>query len=419
MIKLRIAQPIAQLGLVLAAASVSLAAPLMGVVALAHAADTVRAEVGKPLQEAQRLNAAGKYKEALAKLRDADGIAAKTPFEQYQINRVRAAAAAASGDNETAIRAFEAVIASGRLSASEVPKFTQGLAGMYYRAKDWPKAIVWINKSLKDSDTAQMRGLLIQAYYSSGNVTQATKDLQAQINADAKAGRAPQEDQLQMMANLNLKAGDKAAYVNTIEKLAAHYPKKSYWADLLNRVKGKPGFSDRLSLDVARLQLATGLMAKPGEFMEASQLAIQAGSPAEAVKIVDQGYKAGALGTGTDAARHQRLKDLATRTALESAKTAPASEAGYLKNKDANGLLALGYAFVGAGQFDKGIALMQQAIKMGNLKNPEDAKLHLGLAFAQAGKKAQAISTLKSVGGSDGTADLARYWIMQLNRPLS
>ena len=409
----------AHLGLVLAAAGLNLAAPLIGVAALAHAADTVRAEVGKPLQEAQRLNAAGKYKEALAKLRDADGVGSKTPFETYQIARVRAAAAAASGDNEAAIRAFEVVIASGRLSASEAPKFTQGLAGMYYRAKDWPKAIIWINKSLKDSENAQMRGLLIQAYYSSGNVGQATKDLQAQLNADAKAGRTPPEDQLQMLANLNLKAGDKSAYVNTIEKLAAYYPKKSYWADLLNRVKGKPGFSDRLALDVARLQLATGIMAKPGEYMEASQLAIQAGSPAEAAKIVDLGYKGGALGTGTDAPRHQRLKDLTTRTVLESAKTAAATEAGHLKDKDGNGLVTLGYGLVGAGQFDKGIALMQQGIKLGNLKHPEDAKLHLGLAFAQAGKKAQAISTLKTVGGADGTAELARYWVMQLNHPLS
>ena len=46
------------------------------------------------------------------------------------------------------------------------------------------------------------------------------------------------------------------------------------------------------------------------------------------------------------------------------------------------------------------------------MKYPEDAKLHLGEAYAVAGKKQQAISTLKSVGGKEGTADLARYFIM-------
>ena len=53
-----------------------------------------------------------------------------------------------------------------------------------------------------------------------------------------------------------------------------------------------------------------------------------------------------------------------------------------------------------------------------NLKHPDDAKLHLGIAYALAGKKAKALSTLKSVGGTDGTADLARYWIMAINHPL-
>ncbi|MDB5963363.1 MAG: hypothetical protein JWP59_4657, partial [Massilia sp.] len=36
-----------------------------------------------------------------------------------------------------------------------------------------------------------------------------------------------------------------------------------------------------------------------------------------------------------------------------------------------------------------------------------------------AGKKAQAITTLKGVGGNDGTADLARYWIMAINHPMN
>jgi hypothetical protein len=36
-----------------------------------------------------------------------------------------------------------------------------------------------------------------------------------------------------------------------------------------------------------------------------------------------------------------------------------------------------------------------------------------------AGKKQQAIATLKAVGGSDGTAELARYWIMAINHPMS
>ena len=74
---------------------------------------------------------------------------------------------------------------------------------------------------------------------------------------------------------------------------------------------------------------------------------------------------------------------------------------------------------VQAGQADKGLKLMETAIKAGGLKRPEDAKLRLGQAYAAAGKKSQAISTLKTVGGKDGTAELARYYIMAINHPMA
>ncbi|HAT29571.1 MAG TPA: hypothetical protein DCW29_01575 [Janthinobacterium sp.] len=394
----------------MAAVGFTAATPILGLTSVAYAADSVRAEVGKPLQEAQRLASAGKNKEALAKLREADNVGGKTPFETYQIERVRASAAAASGDNGAAIKAFEAVINSGRLSASEAPKFTQGLAGMYYRAKDWPNAIIWINRSLKDHEDAQMRELLIQTYYISGNYAAAAKELQARGGSS--------EASLQMLANIQLKQNDKAGYVSTLEKLAGNYPKTSYWADLLNRVSGKPGFSDRLSLDVMRLKLVNGLMSKPGDFMEMAQLSLQAANPAEASKIVEQGYKKGALGTGTDAPRHQRLKDLAAKNLADNAKTAAKTQAELIKNGDADGLAAFGFASVSNGETDKGLALMNQAIGMTSLKHADEAKLHLGIAYANAGQKAKAIAAFKSVKGTDGTADLARYWVLQLNHPM-
>lgn len=400
---------LAHLGLVMAAIGFTAAAPLAGISSVAYAAEAVRAEIGKPLQEAQKLAAAGKNKEALAKLKETDAVGGKTPNEIYMIERTRASAAAAAGDNDAAAKAFETVINSGKLAPAEAPKFTQALAGIYYRAKDYPKAITWIQRALKDNPgDAQMHELLIQTYYISGKYAEAAKELQGTKGAS--------EASLQMLANIQLKQNDKEGYVQTLEKLAGAYPKSSYWADLLNRVSGKPGFASSLSLDVLRLRLANGLLTKPSEFMEMSQLALQAGNAAEAIKIIDQGYKKGALGTGSDAARHQRLKDLAAKTQTEFDAKQAAAEAEAVKAKDADALSNMGFALVTAGKADKGLALMEQAVKLDSARNPEAAKLHLGIAQSIAGKKAAALSTLKSVKGKDGTADLARYWTLNLNR---
>jgi Tfp pilus assembly protein PilF len=403
---------LAHLGLVMAALGFTAATPVIGL-STAFAAETLRAEVGKPLQDAQALMKQGKNREALAKLRDADNVSNKTANESYLIERVRAAAASAAGDNEAAAKSFETLIASGRLSAGEKDKFSEGLVGLYIRAKDYGKANAAINRQLKERDNPSLRQLLIQNYYVSGNLGQAEQELR-----NIEKGGKLNEDQLGLLANIQLKKGDKAGYVGTIEKLAASYPKVSYWTDLLNRVVTKPGYSNRLTVDIYRLKLANNLLKKPSEFVEMAQLVLQAKAPAEALKVIGKGYKAGLLGVGAEAARHQRLKDLAEKTLAENQKNQATEEAALLKAKDSDGLVAMGYGLVQAGQADKGLQIMQDAIKAGGLRNPEDAKLHLGQAQAVAGKKAQAITTLKSVGGTDGTADLARYWIMAINNPM-
>ncbi len=403
---------LAHLGLVMAALGFTAATPVIGL-STAVAAETLRPEVGKPLQDAQALMKQGKNREALAKLREADNVSNKTANESYLIERVRAAAASASGDNEAAAKSFETLIASGKLSAAEKDKFSEGLVGLYIRAKDYGKANAAINRQLKERDNPALRQLLIQNYYVSGNLSQAEQELR-----NIEKGGKLNEDQLGLLANIQLKKGDKEGYVGTIEKLAASYPKVSYWTDLLNRVVTKPGYSNRLTVDVYRLKLANNLLKKPSEFVEMTQLVLQAKAPAEALKIIDKGYKAGVLGVGAEAPRHQRLKDLAEKTLADNQKTQATEEAALIKAKDNDGLLAMGYGLVQAGQADKGLTMMQDAIKAGGLRNPEDAKLHLGQAQAVAGKKSQAITTLKTVGGKDGTADLARYWIMAINHPM-
>jgi hypothetical protein len=403
MIKFRLAH----LGLVMAAIGFNAAVPMVGLSSIAYA-ENVRPEVGKPLQEAQKLMSSGKNKEALAKLKEADSVGGKSELEKFQIEYTRGSAAIAAGENDTAARAFEAVLASPKLSPAQAPKITEALASIYLRARDYPKAITYIQKVLKDNpNNAAMKEQLIQTYYQSGKLNEAAKELQG----------AKSEGSLQMLANIQLKQNDKAGYVQTLEKLAASYPKASYWADLLNRVIGKPGFSSSLNLDVMRLKLALKQITKPSEFMEMGQLALQAGNPAEALKIVDEGYKKGALGTGADAGRHQRLKDLAAKTLADQQKNAATQEANFRKEKDADGLANLGYAMVSDGKAD-GLKLIEEAIKLGSARKPEEMKLHYGVAQYIAGKKAAAISTLKSVKGSAGEPELARYWTMYINNPV-
>src|SRR2546430_7634798 len=73
---------------------------------------TVRPEIGKPIQAAIELLKSKKGKEALAKVREAQAVGDRTPYENYLVERVLGQAAAAAGGPTTAARAFESIASS-------------------------------------------------------------------------------------------------------------------------------------------------------------------------------------------------------------------------------------------------------------------------------------------------------------------
>jgi hypothetical protein len=379
--------------------------------------NAVRPEVGKPLQAARDLMKAQKPHDALAKISEADAVPGKTAYESYLINYMRFSAASAAGEADTAAKAFDAVAASGRMPAAEQAKLAESLAGGYYRAKDYPKAIQWATRTLKDNpNNAQMRMLLVQSYYVNNDCAHAVGELQGMVQTEVQTGRPPTETQLELLASCYSKQKDNAGFVGVLEKQLIYYPKKEYWAEVLNRVQRKPGYSGRLDLDIFRLRLATFNLHSAADYMEMTQLALQAGATAEAKKIVDLAYASGALGSGPDAERQKRLRDLVTKSVTEAQQSIAQREADAAAAKDGLALVNAGYDIVASGRYDKGIQLMEQGIRKNNLKYPEDAKLHLGIAFYLAGQKSKAVDVFKTVKGADGTADLARLWIIQSGR---
>ena len=380
--------------------------------------ETLRPEVGKPLQAAQDLLKAHKPKEALARVQEADAVANKSAFESYLVERMRASAAAGAGDVPLAIKSFEAVIASGRLEHAELLAMTQALAGSYFRAKDYAKASAWATRYREEGGSdPDMRVLLIQAYYFNNEFEHAAQEALGDIQASEKEGKAPAEDRLQILANAYLKMNDANRYAYALEKLVTYYPKKEYWADLILRTQKKMIFADRLAIDVLRLRLATDTLAGAEDYMELAQLSLQAGYPQEAKAVLDKGYTAGVLGKAPHTDRHKRMGDLVDKQLAEDRKALAqrSTEAAADAQKDGIALVNLGYAYVTDGQFERGLALMERGIAKGvaDEKRPQDAKLHLGVAYYMAGKRDKAIEVFRDVRGVHGAADMGRLWAIQ------
>ena len=379
-------------------------------------AQAMRPEVGKPLQAASDLLKAGKGKEALAKVREAEAVGSKTAAEALMVDRMKAAAAQRAGDAGTAAQALESLY--GKVSGAEQGQVAEQLASTYATARDNAKAAQWVQKAqAAGNNSATLKQLQAYLQGSSGDYAAIAKEAAAAVAAAEQAGKRAEEADLLRLADAQARTNNAAGQAATLEKLLFSYPKKDYWAIYLGRLPRKAGFSSRMNLDLMRLRLATGSLDKTEDFMEMSQLALQAGHPAEGKAIVDKGFASGALGTGAEAERHKRLRDLANKQEAEGKASIAQRAAAAATAKDGNDLVQIGYAYATMGQADKGIALIEQGIAKGSLKRPDDAQLRLGLALLQSGakNKAKAVQVLRAVKGTEGTADIGRLWALHAN----
>ncbi len=389
-----------------------LAAMLMAVgllqLPLAHA---VSAGVAKPLKEASELVRAGKAKEALAKL---NGVSSAGPDDTYMLARIRGAAYQRMGDNGAAAQQLEAAFATGKVPGNEAGMLAETIAGIYAQQHNNGAAMKWVEKARAAGDNSSgLRQIQDYVQGSSGDYGQVARDNAAKIQAAEAGGRRPDEDDLLRLADAYRHTKNTNGDLQVKEKLVTYYPSnKQYVGIYLSDLPGKSGFSSRFSLDLLRLKLSSGNMAGANDYMEMGQLLLQAQLPAEAKSVVDKGYAAGVLGTGAEAARQQRLRDLVNKSVVDQKSTLAKRTADAKVGKTGDDLIAIGAEVVSMGQYDEGIALMQEGIAKDNLKRPDDAKLRLGVAMLQSGKaKSAAVQQLRSVKGADGAPEVARLYI--------
>lgn len=374
---------------------------------------SAREEVGKPVQAAEQLLKQKRFREALAKLQEADAVPGKTPYEVYVIEAMRAVAALDSGDYPGTIKALEAVLATGILPPAEALKRVETLVQLSYQAKNYAGAVAYGERYYKDGGKAEgPRLLMAQAYYLQDDFTGAARTGRALLQEDERAGRKTSEAVLQLLASSEYKSKNETGYRDALKRLVASYPKKDYWRDLLASVQRQPGFADRLALDLDRLMAATDTLETPAQYMEAAQLALQEGLPGDAKALLDRGYAAGVLGKGADAERQQRLAAMAGRQSAEDVKILPQLAREADAARDGLAWVKLGEAYASYRRYDEAVAAFEKGLQKGGLKHPEDAKLHLGIAYLQAGKKDKAEAALGAVAGTDGTRELAQLWLL-------
>jgi outer membrane protein assembly factor BamD (BamD/ComL family) len=374
--------------------------------------NAARAEVGKPVQQAQALVREKRFTEALAQIKKADAVPKKSAYETYIVEETRAAAELGAGDYAAAVTAVEGVLGTHILPPADAQKRLLTLVQIEYQLKDYAKTIAAAERYYKEGGAdPEPRRIEAQSYYLEGDYAGAATTIRAALDDDARAGKPPDEQLLLALADSAFKTHDAPGFIDAKERLVASHPKHQYWADLIRAVGQSEGFAARLRLDLDRVAVAAGAFDRPEQYMTAAELALQAGYPGDAKNFLDKGLAVGVRGTRAEASRAQRLAALAKSQSDEDAKSLAQQAREAEAKPDGRALEKLGEAYASYGRFPQAEAALEKGLATGGLDHPDDAKLHLGMVYAKAGDP-RAKPVLQGISGRDGTGDLARLWLL-------
>lgn len=389
-------------------------APVRLLVSAAQADDELGADVGRQLQQAQSALASHQAGKALEFVNAADAVANKNDYESYVINQMRAAAASQAGNVPVALKAYEALIKNSRTAPAARQQMLMAQASLAYSTRDYATAANAASRYLKEAGPSQqMQTLLLQCHYLQQDWKGTIEAGQAILTADQKAGQVPAENQLQMLATAYDQLHDSAGKVSVYVKLVKYHARPQYWQMLIHDLTADQSLTPRMVFNLQRLRLATGLLTNPAEFQDMAERAVQMNLPQLALNLLDEGYARHLLGTGTNAAAQAHFRAFVAQRAAEARTNLPTAVEKAKTSPDAGPSLTTGYNLVLNGQVDQGLALMQQGMEK-HPHQPELARLTLGMAMMDGGRRAEALQLLNSMDGNGTANNLAQLWAVQL-----
>ncbi len=363
----------------------------------------VRIPVGKPLNDAMKLTDMKDFAGALAKVKEADAVMDKTPFEEYQVTKYMGFIAINQPmpDYAAATVAYNRQIASGGAPDAEKAGMYSIAMRLNYQAMDYPNVLKdasELQKLQPLDDTGYL--VLIQSYYNTNDFANAATAAKAEIAAKVAANMKPTEDVLGLLLNAQIKNKDEAGARQTLDQLASVSTKPEVWGQVMDFALGTTGISDHQLLNLYRLSILTGTM-KDTDYLAMATIDLQNGLPAEAKAILTKANKPGDLLTQANmflARDQQALPALAAEAA-----------------KQTNGEIdvKLGESYYTYGRHDEAIAALQKGIEKGGLKDAADAQTTLGIALLAAGKNQEALAALDkaaAIGGAGG--QVAHVWAL-------
>ena len=341
----------------------------------AAGANSIDAQTGKILNEAIELLNMENYQGAAAKINTLN-LEKLSPYERGTVERILFSISYAQEKYEEARGHLQKAIDSGGLNAVQIDEARYQSAQLYMQEEKWKEGAAaleeWFKTAAMPNSAAYY--LLAVAYYQQENFTKALAPAKKAVELMDQA--KPNESWLSMLSALYLQREEYKEAVPVLQQLISASPdKKTYWMQLSSVYGQMEDYPNALAI----MQLASnvGLVTEDSEIRRLADLLLFNDVPYRGAQVLEAAIENKVV--KLDDKLYEKLANCWISAGEFDKSIAPLQRAAEMA-QTGDTFVRLGEVQVQREDWAAAITAIQRGVEKGQLKDPGNAQLMLGIA---------------------------------------
>jgi tetratricopeptide (TPR) repeat protein len=371
-------------------------------------AQAVSKAVYDKIQSAQEMVDAKDYSGALKSLNSLYNPDKLTEYEQSNVLNYIGFVYYNMDDIPNSIRTYERMLAIPSLEETLRKQTTYTLAQLYTMQEQYAKALTTLDKwfLLETNPAPEPFILKAQNLYQVQRYTEMVEPIENAMRVAEARGKDVREDWYVLLNFAYFQQEDYRKVRDIQKTLLMNWPKKRYWFSLAGAYT-ELGEDENLINAYAAAQ-DQGMLEKESELVTMAQLYMQREVPYKAGQLLEKEMASGRVSKN---AKNYRLLSQAWQLSMEDEKAIPALTEAARLSSDGELDVRLGNALLNTGQYAECVDAVQNGIRKGSLKSPDNAQISLGMCLYNQRKYTAAVQAFQAAAKTPRSRRVANQWI--------
>lgn len=371
-------------------------------------AQAVSKDVYDRIQKAQEMAEAQDYPGALKLLNSMYNPDKLTEYEQSMVLNYIGFVHYNKDDIPNAIRTYVKLLTIPSLEETLRKQTTYTLAQLYTMEEDYNRALQTLDQwfMLETNPDSTPFILKAQNLYQVQRYPEMIEPIQNAMRIARERGKEVREDWY-VLLNFAYFQQEDYSMVRDIQKIMlVNWPKKRYWFSLAGAYT-ELGEDENL-INAYAAAYDQKMFDKESELVTMAQLFMQREVPYKAGVLLEQEMAAGRVAKN---AKNYRLLSQAWQLSMENEKAIPALTEAARMSTDGELDVRLGNALLNSGQYAECVSAVENGIRKGGLKSPDNAQISLGMCLYNQRKYNAAIKAFQAAAKTSRSRRISNQWI--------